>query len=79
MSIKLIQHTGYYCPANFTLIMSRSSGNHAAALALAAQLRGIPAYIVAPQCTPQVKVDAVREYGGDLNGSASYSAVKHLE
>jgi len=41
-----------------------SSGNHAAALALAAKLRGIPAYIVVPNNAPACKLAAVKEYGG---------------
>ncbi|PNW82207.1 hypothetical protein CHLRE_06g278101v5 [Chlamydomonas reinhardtii] len=47
-------------------VVTHSSGNHAAALALAAKLRGIPAHIVVPHTTPQCKVDAVRAYGGTL-------------
>jgi threonine dehydratase len=43
---------------------SHSSGNHSQALALAAKLRGIPAYIVMPTNAPQVKKDAVAGYGG---------------
>lgn len=35
-------------------VVAHSSGNHAAAVALAAKLRGIPAYIVLPTDTPQV-------------------------
>lgn len=42
-----------------------SSGNHAAALALAASMRGIPAYIVVPSNAPACKVAAVKEYGGE--------------
>lgn len=47
-------------------VVTHSSGNHAGALARAAQLRGIPAYIVMPTTAPQVKVAAVREYGGQI-------------
>ncbi len=47
-------------------VVTHSSGNHAQALALAAQIFGIPAYIVMPDNAPQVKVDAVREYGGAI-------------
>ncbi len=47
-------------------VVAHSSGNHAQALALAAQLRGIPAYIVMPENAPQVKKDAVRGYGGQI-------------
>ncbi len=45
-------------------VVAHSSGNHAQALALAAHLRGIPAYIVMPGNAPQVKKDAVKGYGG---------------
>ena len=43
---------------------THSSGNHAQALARAAKLRNVPAYIVMPENAPQVKVDAVRHYDG---------------
>lgn len=42
-----------------------SSGNHAAALALAAKLQGIPAHIVVPRDAPACKLAAVKEYGGE--------------
>lgn len=42
-----------------------SSGNHAGALALAAKLRGIPAFIVVPRNAPACKMAAVKEYGGE--------------
>jgi hypothetical protein len=41
-----------------------SSGNHGAALALAAKMRGISATIVVPTGTPKCKVDAIQGYGG---------------
>jgi threonine dehydratase len=47
-------------------VVTHSSGNHAAALARAARLRGIPAYIVMPSNSPQAKQAAVRRYGGDV-------------
>ena len=47
-------------------VVTHSSGNHAAALARAASLRGIPAYIVMPSNAPQAKQAAVRRYGGDV-------------
>ena len=47
-------------------VSTHSSGNHAQALALAAGLRGIPAYIVMPDQAPQVKRDAVAGYGGQI-------------
>lgn len=45
-------------------VATHSSGNHAQALALAARMRGIPAYIVMPNNSPKVKSDAVEGYGG---------------
>jgi threonine dehydratase len=45
-------------------VATHSSGNFAAALALAAAKRGINAQIVMPSNAPQVKVDAVKGYGG---------------
>jgi threonine dehydratase len=47
-------------------VVTHSSGNHAAALALAARNRGIPAYIVMPSNAPQVKKEAVAGYGGQI-------------
>jgi len=45
-------------------VVTHSSGNHAAALSLSARMRNIPAYIVMPSTAPNVKVEAVRGYGG---------------
>lgn len=47
-------------------VATHSSGNHAAALALAAQLRGVKAYVVMPDTAPQVKQDAVAGYGAQI-------------
>jgi threonine dehydratase len=47
-------------------VATHSSGNHAQALALAAKLRGIPAYIVMPDNAPTVKKAAVAGYGGQI-------------
>ena len=47
-------------------VVAPSSGNHAAALSLAARWRGIPAWIVMPSNSSQVKKDAVRSYGGQI-------------
>jgi threonine dehydratase len=47
-------------------VATHSSGNHAQALALAARMRGIPAYIVMPDNSPKVKSDAVAGYGGQI-------------
>jgi threonine dehydratase len=45
-------------------VATHSSGNHAAALARAAQLRGIPARIVMPVNAPKSKVHNVGSFGG---------------
>jgi len=47
-------------------VATHSSGNHGAALARAAQLRGIPAYIVVPENARAVKKAAIRQYGGEV-------------
>src|SRR5512138_3275528 len=47
-------------------VCTHSSGNHAQALALAARMRGIPAYIVMPNNAPSVKKNAVSGYGGQI-------------
>jgi threonine dehydratase len=48
-------------------VCTHSSGNHAQALALAARMRGIPAYIVMPNNAPSVKKNAVVGYGGQIS------------
>ncbi len=45
---------------------THSSGNHAAALALAASLRGAPATVVMPRNASRAKVAAVRAYGATV-------------
>jgi len=47
-------------------IVTQSSGNHAAAVALAAAWRGARAWIVMPKNAPRVKVEAVEGYGGKI-------------
>ena len=47
-------------------VVTHSSGNHAQALALAAKIFKVPAYIVMPDNAPIVKIDAVRQYGGQI-------------
>jgi len=47
-------------------VATHSSGNHAQALALAARLRGITAYVVMPSNAPGVKVTAVEGYGAEI-------------
>ncbi|HRX89897.1 MAG TPA: threonine ammonia-lyase, biosynthetic, partial [Steroidobacteraceae bacterium] len=47
-------------------VICASAGNHAQGVALAAQRRGIPAVIVMPVTTPDIKVQAVRDLGGEV-------------
>jgi threonine dehydratase len=47
-------------------VATHSSGNHAAALALAAKMRGIDAHIVMPINSPEVKKKAVAGYGAKI-------------
>lgn len=47
-------------------VVTQSSGNHGAAIALACRLRGIPAHVVAPDNTPKIKLAAIREFGATL-------------
>jgi threonine dehydratase len=55
-------------------VVTHSSGNHGAALALAAQRRGIPAHIVVPQDALAAKVESIRRYGGRVVFCASTHA-----
>ena len=48
-------------------VATHSSGNHAAALAYAARLRGITSYIVMPSTAPKVKKNAVTGYGAQIS------------
>ncbi|WP_047415820.1 pyridoxal-phosphate dependent enzyme [Cellulophaga sp. Hel_I_12] len=47
-------------------VVTHSSGNFAQALSLAAKSVGVKAYIVMPSSAPQVKIDAVKGYGGEV-------------
>jgi threonine dehydratase len=47
-------------------VVTHSSGNHAQALALAAKMRGVPAYIVMPETASPVKQAAVEGYGAEV-------------
>jgi threonine dehydratase len=48
------------------LTIERLAGNHAAAIALAARMSGVPAYIVMPNNAPQLKKNAVKGYGANI-------------
>jgi threonine dehydratase len=47
-------------------VVAFSSGNHAQAIALSAQLLGIPATIVMPHDSPPIKLTATRGYGAEI-------------
>jgi threonine dehydratase len=47
-------------------VVTHSSGNHAAALALASKTNGVKAYIVMPENAPVVKKNAVAGYGAEI-------------
>ena len=47
-------------------VVTHSSGNHAAALARAAGIRGIDAHIVMPSNSPAAKVESTKRYGGKV-------------
>src|ERR1700730_14057794 len=47
-------------------VVTHSSGNHGAALALVAKLCGIRAWIVVPHNAPKVKVRAIEAYGAEI-------------
>jgi threonine dehydratase len=52
-------------------VATHSSGNHAQALALAAKINNIKAYIVMPETCSSVKINAVRGYGAEVITCAS--------
>jgi threonine dehydratase len=56
---------------------THSSGNHAAALALATSLRGVPAYIVMPANASEVKKAAVAGYGAQIYPCEPSDAGRH--
>ncbi|MGH8143651.1 MAG: threonine ammonia-lyase, biosynthetic [Steroidobacteraceae bacterium] len=60
-------------------VICASAGNHAQGVALAARQRGVPAVIVMPQTTPAIKVQAVRDLGGEtvLHGDIYDAAYEH--
>jgi threonine dehydratase len=60
-------------------VICASAGNHAQGVALAARKRGVPATIVMPLTTPQIKVQAVKDLGGEavLHGDEYDTAYEH--
>ncbi|UAB81511.1 pyridoxal-phosphate dependent enzyme [Marixanthomonas sp. SCSIO 43207] len=60
-------------------VVTHSSGNFAQALSLAAKNLGVKAYIVMPSNAPQVKKDAVKQYGGIITESQPTLAAREEE
>ncbi len=60
-------------------VICASAGNHAQGVALSAHRMGVRAVIVMPVTTPQVKVDAVKGFGGEvvLHGDSYSDAYTH--
>lgn len=60
-------------------VICASAGNHAQGVALAAKRRGINATIVMPLTTPQIKVQAVIDFGGEvvMHGDDYDAAYEH--
>ena len=53
-------------PNDASAVVTHSSGNHGQAVAYAATIRDLPAWIVMPRTAPQLKIDAVRSYGAEV-------------
>lgn len=62
-------------------VICASAGNHAQGVALAARRRGVTARIVMPLTTPRIKIEAVRELGGEilLHGETYDDAAAHAQ
>ncbi len=52
-------------------VVTHSSGNHGAALALAARTRGIECHVVVPDGAVAAKVESIRRYGAELHACAA--------
>lgn len=57
-------------------VLTHSSGNHGAALALAAKTRGIPAYVVVPEGAVRSKVKAIEAFGARVHVCAPTTAAR---
>ena len=57
-------------------VVTHSSGNHGAALALAATLRGIPCHVVVPAGAVRAKLAAIEHYGAVLHHCAPTIAAR---
>ena len=57
-------------------VATHSSGNHGQALAMAAQVRGIPCHVVMPHNSARIKLDAVRAQGATISLCESTMAAR---
>ncbi|HJR72837.1 MAG TPA: pyridoxal-phosphate dependent enzyme [Luteimonas sp.] len=60
-------------------VVTHSSGNHGAALALAARLRGIPCHVVVPAGAVRSKLAAIEAYGASLHECAPTIAAREAK
>jgi threonine dehydratase len=60
-------------------VVTHSSGNHGAALALASRLRGIPCHVVVPEGAVAGKLEAIAAYGATLHRCAPGIAAREAE
>ncbi|MDQ3289474.1 MAG: threonine/serine dehydratase [Pseudomonadota bacterium] len=59
-------------------VVTHSSGNHGAALALAARTRGIACHVVVPEGAVEAKLVAIRAYGATVHQCAATIAAREL-
>lgn len=57
-------------------VLTQSSGNHGAAVALACRLRGIPARVVVPRSAPKIKLAAIRDFGAEIIPCDTHQAAR---
>jgi threonine dehydratase len=60
-------------------VATHSSGNHGAALALAARLDGRTAHVVMPENSSRMKIEAVRNYGGQVHFCSPTNEARAVE
>ena len=65
-------------------VVCSSAGNHAQGVALASQMHKTQAFIVMPQTTPSIKIDAVKSLGANVilygdNYDEAFKKAKELE
>lgn len=58
-------------------IVTQSSGNHGAAVALASRLRGVPATVVVPEGAPVAKLEGIAGYGATIVRCAPTMAARN--